>query len=105
MYDGAPSYFQDSNIVWLQPSTSIKYDKQYLFISLSMLEWHELGASTIKRIYSSDLLKKYWKVPSLREQQKIAAYFTTLDRSIAAAQKKAAALRTIKKGLLQKMFI
>ena len=70
-----------------------------------MLEWHELGASTIKRIYSSDLLKKYWKVPSLREQQKIAAYFTTLDRSIDAAQKKAAALRTIKKGLLQKMFI
>ncbi|MDD6699189.1 MAG: restriction endonuclease subunit S [Veillonellaceae bacterium] len=44
-------------------------------------------------------------LPSLPEQQKIAAYFTTLDRSIAAAQKKAAALRTIKKGLLQKMFI
>ncbi|MCI7540410.1 MAG: restriction endonuclease subunit S [Veillonellaceae bacterium] len=44
-------------------------------------------------------------LPSLPEQQKIAAYFATLDRSIAAAQKKAAALRTIKKGLLQKMFI
>lgn len=44
-------------------------------------------------------------LPVMAEQQKIAAYFATLDRSIAAAQKKAAALRTIKKGLLQKMFI
>ena len=39
------------------------------------------------------------------EQQKIAAYFTALDRAIAAAQQKAAALRTIKRGLLQKMFV
>ena len=44
-------------------------------------------------------------IPSLPEQQKIAAYFATLDHSIATAQKKAAALRAIKKGLLQKMFI
>lgn len=43
--------------------------------------------------------------PCLPEQQKIAAYFTALDRAIAAAQQKAAALRTIKRGLLQKMFV
>ena len=43
--------------------------------------------------------------PSLPEQQKIAAYFTALDRAITATQKKADALRTLKRGLLQKLFI
>lgn len=44
-------------------------------------------------------------LPSLSEQQKIADYFTTLDNSIDATQRKTDTLRLIKKGLLQKMFV
>jgi len=75
----------------------------YLFHTIDWMKYNEtsgmpsLRASTIDQIQIA--------VPCFKEQQKISAYFTAIDRSIAAAQKKAAALRTIKKGLLQKMFI
>lgn len=61
--------------------------------------------TTVQSVNMPDLLKMKVDIPSLSEQQKIAAYFTTIDRSISAAQKKAESLRTIKKGLLQKMFV
>ena len=55
---------------------------------------------------SASLIKQLcMPFPSLPEQQKIAAYFTALDRAITATQKKADALRTLKRGLLQKLFI
>ncbi|MCI7330596.1 MAG: restriction endonuclease subunit S [Selenomonadaceae bacterium] len=69
--------------------------------SLKLLE----KGNTVKHILATDIAKMNVLVPSLPEQQKIAAYFTALDRAIAAAQQKAAALRTIKRGLLQKMFV
>jgi len=56
-------------------------------------------------INANDLSEIQTAIPSLPEQRKISDYFTALDDAIAAAQKKASALRAIKKGLLQKMFI
>ena len=43
-------------------------------------------------------------LPNLDEQKKIAIFFTSLDRRIDIADKKLAALQTIKKGMLQKIF-
>ena len=63
------------------------------------------GGTTVESVNMPDMVKMKVAIPSLPEQQKIAAYFTALDRAIAAAQQKAAALRTIKRGLLQKMFV
>lgn len=51
------------------------------------------------------IMKFSISLPTLPEQQKIATFFTSLDCAIANTQKKADALRTIKKGLLQKMFV
>lgn len=56
-------------------------------------------------INANDLSEIQTAIPSLPEQRKISDYFTALDDAIAAAQKKASALRAIKKGLLQKMFV
>ena len=63
------------------------------------------GGTTVESVNMPDMVKMKVAIPSLPEQQKIAAYFTALDRAITAAQQKAAALRTIKRGLLQKMFV
>lgn len=43
--------------------------------------------------------------PSLPEQQRIASLFSALDGRICAAQRKVDALRSMKKGLLQQMFV
>ena len=45
------------------------------------------------------------KIPSLDEQQAIGAYFSNLDTLIAAHQEKISQLETLKKKLLQDMFI
>ena len=45
------------------------------------------------------------KIPSLDEQQAIGAYFSNLDNLIAAHQEKISQLETLKKKLLQDMFI
>ena len=105
IYDGKPAYFQDSNIVWLEQKTDLKIDKKYLYFFLSQIKWTNLSASTIARIYSDDLLKKYLKIPCLEEQKKIAEYFSSLDRIIDAENKMLENLRLMKKGLLQKLFV
>ena len=43
------------------------------------------------------------KIPALEEQQKIAAFFTALDRRIENCEKRLVTLEHLKKGLLQKM--
>ena len=45
------------------------------------------------------------KIPSLDEQQAIGSYFSNLDNLIAAHQEKISQLETLKKKLLQDMFI
>lgn len=45
------------------------------------------------------------KIPSLEEQQAIGAYFSNLDNLIATHQEKISQLETLKKKLLQDMFI
>lgn len=45
------------------------------------------------------------KIPSLSEQQKIADFLTAVDAQIEVEEKRLETMKTIKKGLLQQMFI
>ncbi|MCX6911371.1 MAG: restriction endonuclease subunit S [Verrucomicrobia bacterium] len=60
--------------------------------------------NTIKHILASELKVLTVFVPSLPEQQRIAACLTTLDDLIAAQTQKLEALKTHKKGLMQQLF-
>ena len=93
----------DNNMMAFAPKDSCLEFVYYLFSSIHFSKYAQVGA--LPSYNASDIGAIKISMPSLAEQQKIAAYFTALDRSIAAAQKKAEALRIIKKGLLQKMFI
>ena len=44
-------------------------------------------------------------VPSLPEQEKIADFLTAVDAQIEVEEKRLETMKTIKKGLLQQMFI
>jgi type I restriction enzyme S subunit len=44
-------------------------------------------------------------IPEIKEQQKIANFFRTLDKKIQSEQTKLNTLTEWKKGLLQKMFV
>lgn len=58
-----------------------------------------------KRITPSDFWAMEIPVPSLPEQQKIADFFTALDEVIDAAKERLEALKEMKKGFMQQMFV
>lgn len=62
------------------------------------------GASIVHMNIDS-LMKVHIKFPSLPEQQKIADFLSAFDKKIDLVRKEVDTLQTIKKGLLQKMFI
>lgn len=63
------------------------------------------GSRKAKRIHPEDFLDMPVRIPSLEEQQAIGAYFSNLDNLISAHKEKISQLETLKKKLLQDMFI
>ena len=105
-FDGEPSYFQDSNIVWLEAKDrEYIYNKAYLGAVLENLTWNELSSSTIKRIYSKDLLSKEWFIPCLEEQQRISELLQAMKIKISLRRKKLLSLQKLKKFFMQQMFV
>ena len=58
-----------------------------------------------KKINKNEIDKCKLMVPSLPEQQKIADFLTAVDTQIDVEEKRLETMKTIKKGLLQQMFI
>ena len=63
------------------------------------------GSRKAKRIHPEDFLVMPVRIPSLEEQQAIGSYFSNIDNFINSYQEKFSQLETLKKKLLQDMFI
>ncbi len=61
--------------------------------------------NTIKHILASEMQEFIVDVASYDEQEKIAGFFSHLDRLITLHQRKLDKLKTVKKAMLEKMFI
>ncbi|MCE2079454.1 restriction endonuclease subunit S [Streptococcus thermophilus] len=73
-----------------------------LFLRFSTMQ--KLGGTRV-RLYYKNLITYKLAVPTLKEQQAIGAYFSNLDQLITSYQEKITQLETLKKKLLQDMFI
>ena len=73
-----------------------------LFLRFSTMQ--KLGGTRV-RLYYKNLITYKIAVPTVKEQQAIGAYFSILDNLIATHQEKISQLETLKKKLLQDMFI
>ncbi|HAN8242301.1 TPA: restriction endonuclease subunit S [Escherichia coli] len=85
IFDGRESYFQDSNIVWIENNEKIVLNK-YLFYFYKIAKWGISEGGTIKRLYNDNLRKLMIPVPfpdsperSLVEQQKIVKLLDKFD--------------------------
>ena len=73
-----------------------------LFLRFSTMQ--KLGGTRV-RLYYKNLITYRLAVPTIKEQQAISSYFSNLDNLINSQQEKISQLETLKKKLLQDMFI
>lgn len=104
VYNGEDAYYQDSNIVWLKHDQQL--DNSYLKQYYGIIKWSGIEGTTIKRLYNKNILEtNIFLPPSVAEQCAIGTYFSNLDNLINSYQEKISQLETLKKKLLQDMFI
>ena len=77
IYDGKPSYFQDSNIVWIDNNEQSVLNK-FLFYYYKIVEWKTDGG-TISRLYNDNLAKTKIPILPLSEQERIVSILDKFD--------------------------
>ncbi|ENK2277549.1 restriction endonuclease subunit S, partial [Salmonella enterica] len=91
IFDGEDSYFQDSNIVWIDNNENVALNK-FLFYYYTIAKWDTAEGGTIQRLYNDNLKKTIIPIPcpdnpekSLAIQSEIVRIldaFSTLTHSI-----------------------
>ena len=70
-----------------------------------LLRCIEISYTSSNKLDEKFFLEEYTMVPTIEEQQKIGAYFTSLDHLITLHQHKCDELQNLKKYMLQNMFV
>ncbi|EOW9180827.1 restriction endonuclease subunit S [Vibrio cholerae] len=102
IFDGSPSYFQDSNIVWLQID-KLKLINEFLFHYYNIIEWASSEGSTISRLYNGIIKASLIRLPTTEEQSSITKMLDDLDEEIQAIEQRLNKTRQIKQGMMQEL--
>ena len=102
VFDGADSYYQDSNIVWLDIDKTIM-SNEYLKHYYEVIRWSASEGSTISRLYNGIIESTYVAIPPLEEQHRIAEALSDMDELIATLEKMLAKKKAIKQGVMQEL--
>lgn len=99
----------DYNVVIGRGVAAIK-GNDFIFYTLEKMKmtgfWNRFSTgSTFDSISSNDIKEAIIQIPTLKEQQAIGSYFYNLDQLITSYQEKISQLETLKKKLLQDMYI
>jgi type I restriction enzyme S subunit len=103
IFDGSPSYFQDSNIVWIENDES-KATNEYLWHCYQVTKWAVSHGGTVARLYNDSLRTKiHVPVPPLSEQRAISQALSDVDALITALDRLIAKKRDIKQATMQQL--
>lgn len=102
VFDGKDSYFQDSNIVWLENKEKILRNSLLYYI-YQTIKW-VTDTGTIPRIYN-DVVRKIFLAfpPTLAEQERIADALSKIDSLIVGLDELLEKKRAIKTGTMQQL--
>lgn len=70
IFDGEPSYFQDSNIVWIDNDEKLVMNK-FLYYYYQLQPWQVSTGGTIARLYNDNIARTKLPVPPLEVQREI----------------------------------
>lgn len=102
IFDGKPSYFQDSNIVWIDNNESLISQKM-LYHVFQVVKYNTEGG-TIQRLYNSILKStKFICPPTKAEQTAIATALNDADALITQLEKLITKKKAMKQGAMQEL--
>lgn len=104
IFDGKPSYFQDSNIVWVDNDEKTVINS-FLYYFYQTNPWIKTTGSTINRLYNNDIKNLEISFPDLIKQQSIAAVLSSLDKKITLNKQINARLEEMAKTLYDYWFV
>ena len=92
--------------VFQENESNLKFIVQYINASNSFTKFctEQKKGGTRTRLYYKTLCEYKLMMPSIKEQNKTANFFDTLDHLITLHQRKLEKLKELKKGLVQKLF-
>ena len=103
IFDGSPSYFQDSNIVWIENDES-KATNEYLWHRYQVTKWAVSHGGTVARLYNDSLRTKiHIPLPTLSEQRAISQALSDVDALIATLDRLVAKKHDIKQATMQQL--
>lgn len=103
VFDGEESYFQDSNIVWIDNKED-KVLNSLLYYCYQVMKFHTENGGIVVRLYNENLRNTTFCAPeSLGEQKRITEALTAIDKIIGALDEAIAKKRQIKDGLMQQL--
>ncbi|MDW7797141.1 restriction endonuclease subunit S [Streptococcus canis] len=100
IYDGEKSYYQDSNIIWIN-TNSKKIDKRFFYYYLLSFPWKQTEGTTIKRLYNNIILKTQINLPSMKEQKAIAKTLMAFDEHIENLEELIAKKKMLRDGAVE----
>lgn len=103
VFDGKDSYFQDSNIVWID-NDETKVTNGFLFYCYSRMQWKTEEGGIVSRLYNANLKSTSFIAPkSLAEQERIAKALSDVDALISTTEKLIQKKKNIKQGTMQNL--
>lgn len=102
VFDGEESYYQDSNIVWLEHDESMVLNR-YLYFWYQLNPWKVSKGGTIERLYNDNILQTEIVLPPLSEQKKISKRLDAFASILVALDEEIAARREQFAGWLEKL--
>ena len=103
VFDGKDSYFQDSNIVWIE-NDETQVTNDFLFYCYSRMQWKTEEGGIVSRLYNANLkLTSFISPKSIEEQQRIAKALSDVDALISTTEKLLQKKKNIKQGTMQEL--
>lgn len=102
VFDGTDSYFQDSNIVWLDINKA-QICNEFLRYYYEVIKWSAAEGSTISRLYNGIIENTCVAIPPLPEQRRIAEALSDVDELIASLEKLIEKKKALKQGVMQEL--
>lgn len=103
IFDGKDSYFQDSNIVWID-NDETKVLNPYLQYCYKNAKWKTTVGNTIVRLYNEGIRNTEIRVPSIPEQRKITFVLDKIQSAIDNKKQQLALLDEAVKSKFVEMF-